>query len=292
MKAQEYYLMDVFTNRIYSGNPLAVFPKAESIDASTMQAIANELNLSETVFVNRISSLNRYPIRIFTPTAELPFAGHPIIGTAHLLVELGMVVREEPLTLEAGVGPLVVAYEKELACFAVAAPLNIQASTLDSVTAAELLGLDARDVVSQPVLASCGLPYHLVELGSLKALERAHSCPKIWAESVSPSGYDQIYLYVVENVANEEGALSARMFCDAGGQREDPATGSAAAALVGKLAVDNKISSDSWRWRISQGVEMNRPSLILAQTEYSSDNLKIHIAGEAVIVGTGMLWAG
>ncbi|TDN95929.1 MULTISPECIES: PhzF family phenazine biosynthesis protein [Halomonas] len=105
MKDHEYTLLDVFTDRAFAGNPLAVFPLAEGLDTAMMQAIANELNLSETVFVGQASGPNRYPMRIFTPTMELPFAGHPTVGTAHLLMELGMAGRDRPLTLEAASGP-------------------------------------------------------------------------------------------------------------------------------------------------------------------------------------------
>lgn len=108
-----------------------------------MQAIANELNLSETVFVGEATDQHRYPIRIFTPTAELPFAGHPTVGTAHLLVELGMAEPDHPLVLEAGIGPLVLEIEHELARFTTAEAVSILASTLNQAAAAELLGLEA-----------------------------------------------------------------------------------------------------------------------------------------------------
>ncbi|PFG09404.1 PhzF family phenazine biosynthesis protein [Marinobacter sp. LV10MA510-1] len=227
-----------------------------------------------------------YPIRIFTPNMELPFAGHPTVGTAHLLAELGMALRDRPLTLDAG--PLVVAYDKNLTRFTVAAPIHIQTSTLEKVTAAQLLGLEPEEVASKPVLASCGLPYHLIELESLKALGRVQLSPSIWSENISPSGCDQIYLYVAENASSTESVLRARMFCGEGGQREDPATGSAAAALVGMLSIDEKIPGLR-RWKISQGVEMNRPSLIFAETEYDNNSLVIRIAGQVVIVGTGII---
>lgn len=113
----EYFLLDVFTDGAFAGNPLAVFPHAKGLESGTMQAIANELNLSETVFVGQSSGQNRYPIRIFTPAAELPFEGHPTVGTAHLLLELGMAEPDHPLVFEAGVGPLVVEFEHELARF-------------------------------------------------------------------------------------------------------------------------------------------------------------------------------
>ncbi len=289
MKAHEYTLLDVFTDRVFAGNPLAVFPKASGLDTATMQSIANELNLSETVFVGQARGPNRYPMRIFTPTMELPFAGHPTVGTAHLLVELGMAERDRSLTLEAGVGPLVVAFDQELARFTTAEPVSILASTLNPAAAAELLGLESGQVIGEPVIASCGLPFHLIELDLLEALERALPSPSAWAEWVSPSGHEQIYLYVAGDESADNEVLRTRMFSTEGGVREDPATGSAAAALAGKLA-ESKKGDGLWRWRIEQGIEMGRPSRIFAEAERDGQDLTIRIAGQAVIVGTGSLW--
>lgn len=290
MQSYEYYLLDVFTDRPFSGNPLAVFPEAEGGDTDTMQAIANELNLSETVFVGQASAPERYPIRIFTPTMELPFAGHPTVGTAHLLADMGMAKRNKPLTLDAIAGPLVVNYEKDLARFAAPAPIDIQASTLNKLTAAQLLGLDAGEVVSEPVLASCGLPCHLIEVNSLAALRHARPSPMIWSNWVSPSGYDRVYLYMADS--SGESVLRTRLFTSKGGGREDPATGSAAAALAGQLAV-RKGCAGAWSWRINQGVEMGRPSCIFAEADCDGRDFEIRISGQAVIVGTGKLsWSG
>lgn len=283
----EYFLLDVFTDRAFAGNPLAVFPHAEGLESGTMQTIANELNLSETVFVGQSTGQNRYPICIFTPTAELPFAGHPTIGTAHLLVELGMAEPDHPLVLEAGVGPLVVEFEHELARFPTPAPFSILASTLTQATAAELLGLEAHQVLGEPVLASCGLPYHLIELASQEALERARPSPGAWTQWVSPSGQEQVYLYVAGDTVGEVQCLRTRMLCTEGGVREDPATGSAAAALAGHLAQSRGVGR--WRWQIKQGIEMGRPSRILAEAERTEGDLTIRIAGQALIVGTGSL---
>ncbi|MGO1693270.1 MAG: PhzF family phenazine biosynthesis protein [Marinobacter sp.] len=292
MKGHEYCLVDVFTNRVFSGNPLAVFPTAEGLDTSTMQAIANELNLSETVFVGRPIAPEHYPIRIFTPTMELPFAGHPVVGTAHLLAELHMASRNRPLTLEAEIGPLIVEYQKDLTRFTAAAPPTIQGSTLNQRTAAELLGLESGAVIGDPVLASCGLPYHLIELDSPETLARAQPSPRVWSESVSTSGYEQVYLYVISKTAGQEGVLRSRMFSTEGGVREDPATGSAAAALAGYLATAMP-SPGLWRWVIHQGIEMGRPSQIFAEAEHTGNaTTLIRIAGQAVVVGNGTLYSG
>ncbi|WP_227367497.1 PhzF family phenazine biosynthesis protein [Halomonas sp. M20] len=285
----DYYLLDVFTDRAFSGNPLAVFPHAESMTTELMQAIANELNLSETVFVSEANEANRYPIRIFTPTMELPFAGHPTVGTAHLLMQLGWAKREQALILEAGVGPLEVHFDEELACFTTARPAKVSASTLNRSKAASLLGLEEHQVISEPVLGSCGLAFHLVELDSLEALAKATPAPTLWASGITPSGEDTLYLYVIETNSGQGGRLRSRMFSMEGSLREDPATGSAAAALAGTLAI-RQPGNGAWRWIIDQGVEMGRPSRIIAKAE-RRDNapMTISIAGQAVIVGQGTM---
>ncbi|SFH19285.1 PhzF family phenazine biosynthesis protein [Modicisalibacter xianhensis] len=288
MNDYKYFLLDIFTDRAFAGNPLAVFPQAEGMDADTMQAIANELNLSETVFVGQTSDAERYPIRIFTPTMELPFAGHPTVGTAHLLAKLGMARRDHPLVLEADVGPLVVNFEKDRARFTAAQPVDFRASTLNPHTAARLLGLDDHQIISQPVLASCGLPYHLIELDSLEALGRARPSPSVWADWVTPSGYEQIYLHAADKAAGPERTLRSRMFSTEGGIREDPATGSAAAALAGHLATEMPNPGQS-HWLIHQGVEMGRPSQIFAEAEHDGHGITIRIAGQAVVIGSGMI---
>ncbi|MEC9482461.1 MAG: PhzF family phenazine biosynthesis protein [Halomonas sp.] len=284
----QYHLLDVFTDRPFAGNPLAVFPSSDGLDSATMQAIANELNLSETVFVGQPEAPDRYPIRIFTPTMELPFAGHPTVGTAHLLAELQMASRNRPLTLEAKVGPLEVTFEQELARFTTAQPIDISPSTLARRAAAQLLGLDEGQVISEPLLASCGLPYHLIELDTLEALGRALPSPSAWKTWVTPSGHEQVYLYVIDRTTAQTGALRCRMFSTEGGVREDSATGSAVAALAGKLATDRQ-GLGTWRWDIQQGIEMGRPSRIIAEAERREAAMTIAIAGQAVIVGTGIL---
>ncbi|MFD2192266.1 PhzF family phenazine biosynthesis protein [Pistricoccus aurantiacus] len=283
----DYHLLDVFTDRAFAGNPLAVFPAAQKLDSRRMQVIANELNLSETVFLGPASDTNRFPIRIFTPTMELPFAGHPVVGTAHLLAELGLAQRDRPLILEAAVGALDVTFEDDLARFTTARPAEIGASTLDRAKAAALLGLDEGQINGEPVIASCGLPFHLIELDSLDALARALPSPVRWMRDVSPSRVEQIYLHV----QLDEARIRSRMFSTEGGVREDPATGSAAAALTGYLG-SRQTGAGSWRRRIDQGVEMGRPSQIHATFERDThDNPAIHIAGQAVIVGQGRLRA-
>lgn len=284
----DYYLLDVFTDRAFAGNPLAIFPYADDLSTQRMQAIANELNLSETVFVGEVIETHRYPIRIFTPTMELPFAGHPTVGTAHLLAELGWVERDQGLVLEAGVGPLEVCFDKGLAYFTTARPAEISAGTLDRAAAASLLGLNEPQVIGEPVLASCGVAYHLIELDSGEALESAIPASTLWADWVAPSGEEAIYLYVKDETSERTNHLRCRMFTMGASLYEDPATGSAAAALVGALTMAEK-GSGRWQWQIDQGIEMGRPSWITAEVEQDGDVMAIRIGGQAVIVGRGTM---
>lgn len=283
-----YHLLDVFTDRPFAGNPLAVFPASESLRSQQMQAIANELNLSETVFIGAPLAPNHFPIRIFTPTLELPFAGHPTVGTAHLLAAMGMAERGRPLTLSAAVGNLEVSFDGDLAWFTTAGSPERRQSSLDRAKAAELLGLSPSQVVTEPVIASRGLPFHLIELDSLNALQQAIPSAAAWARHVSSSGVEQLYLYVA---MNDEGGIRSRMFSMESDIREDPATGSAAAALTGMLAdMLEGQAPNVRRWRIEQGVEMGRASRILSETDARADSQqRVRIGGQAVLTGNGAI---
>lgn len=282
MKTAEYYLLDVFTDQPFSGNQLAVFLNADGLPTATMQAIANELNLAETVFLSAPIEPNHYPMRIFTPTQELPFAGHPTVGTAQLLAELGLISREQTLVLHPPVGELTVRYSGENAVFTTARPASMTPSTLDQQSAAALLGLQPHQVIGTPVISSCGLAFHLVELSAPAALKNIHISATIWAEAVAPSGAEQIYLYATETADRSKATLRSRMFSREHGLCEDPATGSAAAALTGYLATLNETT----HWTIHQGVEMGRASVI----ETTLHNGLVQVGGSAVLVGKGELY--
>lgn len=282
MKTAEYYLLDVFTDQPFSGNQLAVFLNAEGLPAATMQAIACELNLAETVFLSAATKPNHYPMRIFTPTSELPFAGHPTIGTAQLLAELGLVKREQTLVLHPPVGELLIRYSGKKAALTTAKSASITPSTLDQKAAAKLLGLQQHQVIGTPVISSCGLAFHLIELSDPAALNNIQISAAMWADAVAPSGTEQIYLYVIEASDSSATTLRSRMFSREHGLCEDPATGSAAAALTGYLATLNKTT----RWTIHQGVEMGRASVI--ETHMESD--LVQVGGHAVLVGKGELY--
>ncbi|SEM81482.1 PhzF family phenazine biosynthesis protein [Halomonas caseinilytica] len=279
-----YYLLDVFTDTPLAGNPLAVFLDAEGMEASDMQAFANELNLAETVFVGAQQAENDFPIRIFTPSRELPFAGHPTIGTAHLLAAQGLVDTAQPLILRAPVGPLEVRFEGELARFTTAVPVEVGASSLGRAAAATLLGLEAPAIAGDPVQASCGLPFHLIPLDSEASLAKVMPDVGQWTLHVSPSGVDQVYLYV----ENGESLATRTFIREFAGLKEDPATGSAASALAGYLGTRDRL--DDRQWRIRQGVDMGRPSEIIARARRDGEQVRVEVAGQACLVGEGAFY--
>ncbi|RUR33139.1 PhzF family phenazine biosynthesis protein [Vreelandella nanhaiensis] len=284
MKTTEYYLLDVFTDQPFSGNQLAVFLNADGLPAATMQSIAHELNLAETVFLSAPIEPNHYPMRIFTPTSELPFAGHPTVGTAQLLAKLGLVNREQTLVLHPPVGELPIRYSGEKAAFTTARPASITPSPLDQKAAAALLGLQSHQVIDKPVISSCGLAFHLIQLSDPAALKNIQISAAIWADTVAPSGIEQIYLYVTETSDSSETTLRSRMFSREHGLCEDPATGSAAAALTGYLA---STQTSPLCLQIHQGVEMGRPSVIYTAANGDIKPGFVHVGGNAVIVGKG-----
>ncbi|SDN97342.1 PhzF family phenazine biosynthesis protein [Vreelandella arcis] len=289
MKTAEYYLLDVFTNQPFTGNPLAVFLNTEGLSTTTMQALANELNLAETVFLGAATEPNHYPMRIFTPTMELPFAGHPTIGTAHLLAELKRVNPEHTLVLQPPVGELAVSFAQGSATFITAQPATVMDSPLGHDTAATLLGLEKHQVVGDPVVASCGLPYHLIELADVASLASVQISPTTWAETVATSAAEQIYLYVTDIPNKTETVVRSRMFCMHNSIGEDPATGSAAAALTGYLA---SRQSNALRCTIHQGDEMGRPSVIHTAANGNIKPGLVTVGGNAVVVGKGAFYLG
>lgn len=286
MNNVEYYLLGVFTDTSFSGNQLAVFTDSEALDTRTMQALANELNLAETVFLGAATELNHYPMRIFTPTQELPFAGHPIVGTAQLLAELGLVDRQQTLVLQPPVGELAIHYEQGRATFTTAQSATLADSTLDHASAATLLGLQSHQVIGTPVISSCGLPFHLIQLSDLTALQNIQISEAVWASAVAPSSAEQVYLYVIEKPDNSETVLRSRMFSREHGLCEDPATGSAAAALTGYLA---SLQPGALQCTIHQGIEMGRPSVIYTAANGLIKPGWVTVSGNAIVIGRGVL---
>jgi trans-2,3-dihydro-3-hydroxyanthranilate isomerase len=292
-----YYTCDVFTDARFGGNPLAVLPRAEGLSDRQMQQIAREFNLSETAFVFPPSLGHTRHVRIFTPAHEIPFAGHPNVGTAFVLAvtgELGKIGASLTVTFEEKAGLVPVTIHEaggKIASCELAAP---RAFSIGKVLPPRLLAttvsLEEGDISVEahpPQVASVGLPFVMTELRDLMALERARAnlsgFESILAADIQPS----IFLYTRGADRSE---IRARMFAPLSGVLEDPATGSAGCALAGLLAHLEKEPRGAFRWRITQGVEMGRPSTLLARAEKSGGKVEgTWIGGACVMVSEGQI---
>jgi trans-2,3-dihydro-3-hydroxyanthranilate isomerase len=293
-----YSICDVFTDTRFGGNQLAVLPLAEGLLDGQMQQIAREFNFSETTFVLPAREGHDRRVRIFTPTRELPFAGHPNIGTAFVLATAGAFgVSDVPLTVtfeeKAGLVPIAIHKRQggRIWC-ELAAPQSISLGrtvSVRSVAAAVSLTMD--DIITtshEPQVASVGLPFLLAELRSHNTLKRARPDTQGF-EGLVAQGVESpdVHLYVKTSDGFD---IRARMFSPMDGIPEDPATGSANCALVGLLSHYNEAANATFHWRIAQGVEMGRPSVLEARTE-KKDGVVVNvwIGGECVLVSEGFI---
>lgn len=293
-----YWTCDVFTETRFGGNPLAVLPQADGLSDHQMQQIAREFNFSESAFVFPAKAGHTRSVRIFTPAREVPFAGHPNVGTAFVLAstaELGEIRSSLSVTFEemGGLVPVTIreAHGRITSC-ELAAPQSFSlGKTVSARVMASAVSLAAEDVVTethQPQVASVGLPFLMAELRDRSALERARvnisGLDAILSEDIRPS----IYLYTP---ATDGFDIRARMFAPLSGVPEDPATGSASCALVGLLSHFNGKRSGSLSCRIAQGVEMGRPSTLLARAEKADGAVKgTWVGGSCVMVSEGFMY--
>jgi trans-2,3-dihydro-3-hydroxyanthranilate isomerase len=292
MRRYSFVTVDVFTNQRFGGNPLAVFPDARGMSDAEMQSLAAEFNLSETTFVlPPDDSANTARVRIFTRTTEMPFAGHPNVGTGYVLAQQGR-DKNGKLLFEELAGLVEVQIERDRsgapvgATIAAPQPLSLGVE-LPVEEIAACAGLTASEVIvaaHRPVQASLGNPFVIAEVEAA-ALKRAAPDIAAFRKSVTREsalkGRLGLYLYAHEG----EGRVQARMFAPLGGTFEDPATGSAAGPLGALLL---SLSSDAEkRLDIHQGVVMGRPSLLQVVARRGADGIRATIAGQCVPVLRG-----
>jgi trans-2,3-dihydro-3-hydroxyanthranilate isomerase len=289
---RRYITVDVFTDRAFGGNPLAVVLDAGGLSTAQMQAIALEFNYSETTFVLPPQDpANDAQVRIFTVRYEIPFAGHPNVGTAFVLATLAA---RPPARLrfeeEAGLVPVeILAEQGRVVGAELTAPQPLKRLSQVSVEqAAACLSLSAGEVKTDrhpPQIISVGLSFLAVELASRDALRRARPDAAAFAKTFPRDDSDSVYLYTRDVPVEEKPCdLQARMFHPgASGLSEDPATGSATAAAAALLADLDPLKDGELKLRIGQGVDMGRPSLLLTRVRKQNGAVaSIHVGGSCV----------
>jgi trans-2,3-dihydro-3-hydroxyanthranilate isomerase len=296
-----FYTADVFTSVRYGGNQLAVIPDARDLSSDEMLAITREFNYSESTFVLPPENpSNTRRLRIFTPGGEVPFAGHPTVGTAFVLAAIGEIAltgESTEIVLEENVGPIPVRIRgqngKPTFCqFSVAQlpevlpPLPAPDALLAMLS---LVEGDLAGGVFHPQGVSCGLPFSFVPLRDRDAVRRVKLNLERWERTLSGVPHHMVMVFSMD--AEEPGHdVRARMFGPGSGVPEDPATGSACAALGGYLAVRDRRTDGTLRWVVEQGYEMGRPSIIEIEVDKSAGAITaVRVGGASVLVMEGEL---
>jgi trans-2,3-dihydro-3-hydroxyanthranilate isomerase len=296
----QFYTADVFTDTQFGGNQLAVLPDARGLTTEQMAAIAREFNYSESTFVFPPEDpKHTRRVRIFTPGGEVPFAGHPTVGTAHVLAAIGEVTltgAETRIVLEENVGPVPVVIrardgKPEFAQFSVAMLPRVSKSPVSRETLASMLSLDTNDLLDgdyAPQGVSCGLPFLLVPLRDRKAVARSRLRLEPWEQSLKGKEHEMVMVFAADG-ERPGSDMHARMYGPSVNVIEDPATGSACACLAGYLAA-RAPRDGTLRWVVEQGFEMGRPSIIHIEADKANGNITaVRVGGNTVLVAKGEL---
>lgn len=299
MRKLHYKLVDVFTNRAFGGNPLAVFADAGVLPVELMQSLAKELNLSETTFVTPArAEHDDFRVRIFTPAAELPMAGHPTVGTAYVLACEGMIETSENATrvnFEEGVGtiPVTLNFKDGLPDWIeMQQPqptFGTRVADIDAV--AEMLSLEPEAITTTglPVeVVSCGVPFLYVPVNSLESIRKIRFRLDVWERELGDTIPPQVFVFTQE-VETPGSRVHSRMFAPAFGIAEDPATGGASGPL-GCYLVRHEVLQSAPRVEFisEQGFEMNRPSFIKIGIEQEQGEItRVTVSGQCRLMGAG-----
>jgi trans-2,3-dihydro-3-hydroxyanthranilate isomerase len=281
-----FYQVDVFSDELFGGNPLAVFLRGEDFKEEQFQQVAREMNLSETTFVLPSSHPDAdFDVRIFTPEKEIPFAGHPTLGTAFVLRHAGLVpATQDHLRLNFKVGIIPVHLQEDGKIFMTQPPGKILQTFSNTDEVAQVLGLTGNNIeLDLPVqTASTGFPALLVPINSLRAMQRIILNLSLLKVMLEEAEVDMIYPFTRQTL-DEKNSIHARGFAPFVGIPEDPATGSVAGALGYYL---NDKNPKEEKIIIEQGYEMNRPGLIFV-TLYGTI---IRVGGKTRMVFKGSLY--
>ena len=294
--AYKFHTCDVFSEARFGGNPLAVFPNAEGLTTEQMQLIDREFNLSETTFVFPGTQDFTRKVRIFTPAQEVPFAGHPNVGTAFTLAklgELGQVDGQVEVVFDEKAGPVPITIRKngnKIWC-ELKAPTELTiGETIPVTQIATAIGLKPEQIVTSthpPQVASVGLGFVTVELIDREALTNASALFPIFQEIQQAGVHPYVFMYVR---SDDEFDIRARMFAPTDNIMEDPATGSATCAMVALLTHCKAESDGEFSFRVGQGIEMGRPSLLEARSQKENGVVTgVWVGGTCVSMTSGTI---
>ena len=294
MASTPFHIVDVFAEQKYAGNQLAVFQDAGNLSGDTMQKLAQEMGFSETTFI--LSHAERdggYDVRIFTPVAELPFAGHPTLGTAYV-IRHEIIRKPVPrVVLNLKVGQIPVAFERQAEGGDIVWMTPKEAvfgEIFEIREIAPLLTVKARDLDTDfPIQSvSTGLPFVLLPLRSLDAVRRAGVLKDKWLDWVKDRPAKMVFVFCHEAI-DPVNHIHARAFTDYYGMAEDPATGSANSCFAAYLAKYRYFGSDQINVRVEQGYEIGRPSLIYLKAQDHGGTIHAEVGGKVVLVAQGRL---
>src|SRR4051812_20017980 len=295
MNSRSYHLVDVFTDRVFGGNPLAVFTDGRGIPDALMQSIAKELNLSETTFVlPRDEPKHDFRVRIFTQKSELPMAGHPTVGTAFVLAREGILKKSEAV-FEEGVGPVPVSIDLRAdgpGFIEMRQPLPKFGPRFEDANAiAGMLSLDRRAIRDVPIeVVSCGNPFLFVPIDALDSIRRIRFRADLADRIVKETGATGVFVFTQE-VEAKGSHVHGRLFAPGEGIIEDPATGSAAGPLGCYLSRYGLTASrGEVRSVLEQGIEMGRPSFLHIRIAHDGGDIAgVHVGGTCYYMGAGQL---
>jgi len=291
MKALGFYILDVFAEDKYAGNQLAVITNGQGLSGERMQRITREFNFSETAFILSGRKDNGgYDVRIFTPGEEVPFAGHPTVGTAWAILNLLTPDRPAQIRLNLKVGQIPVSFDGDITWMTTQSP--VFGETLAPAVLAGVLGLDLKDIDARfPVqVVSTGLPAVLVPLKTLGAAEGARVRMDLLQDLVKTQDVGKAVMVFCPETLSRENHLHVRVFAPLVGVPEDPATGSANSCLAGYLVRHGYFGEGPVDLMVEQGYEMGRPSKVhLRARQKTTGPIEVQVGGKVQLVAKGEL---
>jgi len=289
LNKKEFYIVDVFAEAKYQGNQLAVFLNGLNYSDEEMQALALEMNYSETTFIcANDENDNSYDVRIFTPNSEVPFAGHPTLGTAYIIKEILVKKSIASIILNLKVGKIKVDFNPDGALFMKQIE-PVFGSIMNPSDFADFLGLSINDIDNNfPIEeVSTGLPFFIIPLNTLDTVKKAKVNIDKFFHFIKNTEAKAILIFCPETYENND--LNARVFVDYYGIPEDPATGSANGCLAGYLIKNNYFNKSKINIKVEQGYEINRPSILYLKAEKNNDNIDIYVGGKVKLIAKGEL---